>query len=78
MDKEKIEIPQEIQQICRDFAKVAQNHGLIDFKGSFIPESSSWGGDINFSWHAGRHEEQSNEILISSQFFVHTKVNVDK
>jgi hypothetical protein len=73
----KIEIPEELQQICRDMAKVAQTHGLYEFSGKFRPKGS-WGGDILFAWKAGRHEEDSDQIDITSSFFVHTRVGGKK
>ena len=73
----KIEIPEELQQICRDMAKVAQTHGLCEFSGKFRPKGR-WGGDISFSWKDGRHEEDSDQIDITSSFFVHTRVGWKK
>ena len=74
MSEEKIEIPEELQQICRDLATVAQKHGLHSLSGNFQP-STNWGGDIHFRWSAGRHGVESDEIGITSNFHVHTKVN---
>ena len=73
MSKDKIEIPEELQQICRDLAKVAQKHGLHTLKGDFSP-NTNWGGDVHFRWSAGRHGAESNQISITSNFYVHTKV----
>lgn len=74
MSEQKIDIPENLIQVCRDIAKVARQNGLLRFNGSFSPRGG-WGGDISFSWEAGRHGEESDEIKISSQFFVFTKVN---
>ena len=73
MSETKIEIPEELQQICRDLAKVAQKHGLYSLKGDFNP-NTNWGGDVHFRWSAGRHSEESNHISITSNFYVHTKI----
>ena len=64
MSEEEIEIPEGLQQICRDLATVAQKHGLRSLSGNFQP-NTNWGGDIHFRWTAG----------ITSNFHVHTKVN---
>ena len=74
MEKQKIDIPEELIEICRDMANVARKHGLIKFSGSFTPRTN-WGGDISFGWEAGRHGEDGDEIKISSQFTVFTKVS---
>lgn len=74
MEEQKIDIPDYIQDICRDFAKVAQKHKLLQFGGKFS-QLGSWGGDISFSWEKGRHGEDSDQLQITSNFFVHTKVS---
>lgn len=76
-EEQKIDIPEELQEICRDFGKIAQKHGLYRLNGTFRPRSK-WGGDINFIWEAGRHNEDSNEIRISSTFNVFTKITDNK
>jgi hypothetical protein len=70
----KINIPEDLIQVCRDLAKVAKASGLHSLSGKFTPLHSSWGGDINFSWEAGRHGEDSDQIKITSSFFVFTHV----
>jgi len=75
MKNTEINIPEELQQICRDFAEVAIKHNLYRFTGNFKPRTN-WGGEISFSWGAGRHEEDSNELSITTQMFVHTKVKI--
>jgi len=75
MEKEKIDIPEEIQQICREFAKVAEKNNLHSFKGEFTG-AFGWGREISFRWDCGRHGQDSNELSISSTVFVHTKVEL--
>jgi hypothetical protein len=77
MENEKITIPEDLQQICRDFAAVAIKHELYYFNGSFVPRTN-WGGEINFKWSAGRHNVGENELNISTQLFVNTKVIIPK
>lgn len=73
----KIDIPDELQQICKDMAKVARKHGLYKFNGVFRP-NTGWAGDVSFTWEAGRHGEDSDSIRISSSFHVHTTVGGTK
>ena len=74
---EKIDIPEDVQRICREFAKVAIANGLHGFEAKFRPPyTSEWNSDVNISWTAGRHFEDSNQLSISSQLFVNTKVNI--
>ena len=75
MKEEKINIPEELQEVCRDIAKVAQKHGLRRLSGQFS-HRTAWGGNISFVWDSGRHNAESNELSISTQFFVSTKVNL--
>ena len=63
--KEKINIPEDLQEICRELGKVAQNRGLTSLSGHFnAPNFHPWYGKISFSWEAGRHNEDSNKIKI--------------
>lgn len=71
--EEKINIPEDLINICRDIAKVAQKHNLININGR-LTHSSQWGGDLTFNWSAGRHGEDSNELTVSSEFRVFTTV----
>lgn len=70
----KIDIPEDLQQVCRDLAKVAQKHGLYELSGRFQPRGE-WSGEISFGWTSGRHNEDEDEIRISSQFNVFTRVS---
>jgi hypothetical protein len=71
-----ITIPENIQNICREFAKVAQQYGLNKFSGKFTPDDNlGWGGDVSFSWQQGRHGDDHDEIQIHSEYYVHTKVS---
>lgn len=75
MNNEKITIPEDVQQVCRDFAKVAIKHGLYKMSGNFSP--SGWGADVSFSWNSGRHNEDSDRLSINSTIYVHTNVNLE-
>ena len=75
--KEIVDIPESIQQICKEVAAVAAKNGLYTFSGQFKPVSSkhhNWGGNISFHWKAGRHDEDSNQISITSEFYVTTNI----
>ncbi len=76
MEKVKVDIPENLQNICREIAKIARTHDLNSISGKFQPPyDGSWTGEISFGWEQGRHGEDSGEIRISSQFFVHTKID---
>lgn len=75
MEENKINIPEDLQQICRDLAEVAIKHNLYSLSGNFR-HRTNWGGDINFGWVAGRHEEDKNQLTVSSQLMVYTKVKL--
>lgn len=72
--EEKITIPEEVIQICRDMAKVAQQHGLSQYSGEFYPPKY-WGGKVGFRWDSGRHGIESNDLTVWSNFNVTTKVS---
>lgn len=78
MRVDEITIPEEIQKICRDLARVAKQSGLTTFSGTFRAgyELSKWTGDISFKWESGRHGEDSNQLSIHSQFWVNIKVDI--
>jgi hypothetical protein len=71
------DIPEDLQQICRDLAKVAQAAGLYELTGEF-KHHKRWGGPVSFSWHAGRHEADVNRISISTTLHVNTTVDLGK
>jgi len=77
MENTEVNIPENIQEICRDFAEVAIKHGLYKFSGTFRPKEI-WLADVSFNWEAGRHNEDSNQLKITSQFYVHTNVKLPK
>ena len=77
MKTNEITIPEDLQQICRDFAEVARKHNLNSLHGNFS-HKGNWGGEISFAWSSGRHFEDDNELKISTQLFVHTKVTLQK
>lgn len=72
----KIDVPESIVDICREFAAIARKHELKDFSASFNPPfNHEWGGKVSFSWEDGRHGEGSNNLCIVSEYRIHTKVN---
>lgn len=77
MEKDEITIPEELQQVCRELAEVAQRHGLYKLSGQFRGKGK-WGGDVSFAWEAGRHNEDSDQLNITSTFNVWTQVRVAK
>lgn len=74
MEKEKINIPEELVQICRELAKVAQSNGLYSLQGEFR-HPFEWGSSVGFKWEAGRHNEDAGEITVWSNLQVITRVN---
>lgn len=71
----KIEIPDDIQEICRNIAKAAQDSGLNKFECKFTPGfDSKWKYDVHFNWEAGRHGADSNKLFIWSQCTAHTQI----
>ena len=78
MNKE-VSIPENIQQICREFADVARKHELRNFSVKFSPGwEMEWGGDVQAYWEHGRHGDDSNRLAITSEFRVNTSVTVPK
>lgn len=75
MDK-KITIPAEIQEVCKDIAKVLRRHRdkMHKFKGEFSPRGMEW-GSIQFYWDTGRHNDGVGEITITSNMRVETKID---
>lgn len=69
-------IPTEIQEICREFAQLAQKHKLHNFSVNFQPRYDLWDAGIHARWDMGRHGEDANELLIVSDFRVNTSVNI--
>ena len=70
-------IPEDVQNICREFAQIAQKHDLHDFSAKFrMPFDNEWGGDVGIRWESGRHGDDMNRLNISSSFNVFTNVNI--
>ena len=70
-----IEIPEELQAVCKAIAKVAKEHKLYNLSGKFSPGyDSRWRDDIHFSWTSGRHGAENNKLTINSQIWVTTEV----
>lgn len=78
MSENEITIPEELQQVCRDISDVARKHGLLKLSCNFDPSNMhhNWRGQISFSWEQGRHGEDANQLKITSQFYVHTQINL--
>jgi hypothetical protein len=73
--KKSADIPEDIQNVCREFASLARKLELHAFSASFDPPfKNGWGAKVSFSWEQGRHGEESNEIKITSSFYVSTKI----
>lgn len=72
---ETIDIPERHQAFCKAIAKLAAEHGLTSFQGSYKPKyDDGWHADITFGWEAGRHGDTADRIWISSNFHVNTKI----
>ena len=73
---DKIDIPEDIQLICRNIAKAARESGLNKFECKFMPGfNSKWKHEVHFNWEAGRHNADSNHLYISSQCYAHTQID---
>jgi hypothetical protein len=75
--KPEITIPENIQDICREFAEVARKHQLRKFSVKFEPSfDQEWGGEVTAFWEWGRHGDDMNHLRIASSFSVNTQVTV--
>lgn len=75
-DEVKIDIPERHKEFCKAVARLARDHGLYKFSGTFRPGyKDGWQGDISFGWESGRHEEDAGKISIQSQFYVHSHID---
>jgi len=78
MKTEEITIPENIQDICREFATIALKHELHNFSLSFRPSfDQGWGGEVACRWEWGRHGDDSQRLVIQSSFSVHTKASIE-
>jgi hypothetical protein len=75
-DKE-VEMPEHVIQVCREMGKVAKENGLLEMSGKFRPKRG-WGGEVSFSWKAGRHGEDGDHISITTQFFASARLSIPK
>ena len=73
-EKPTITIPDELQQVCKDIAKVAREHKLYNLSGKFQSDIH-WIGEVSFNWSAGRHNEDSDEIKIYFNMSVNSKIS---
>jgi hypothetical protein len=77
----KIDIPDVHQEFCKAVAKLAREHGLDKFSGTFEPgfkDPSDWQDRIEFSWEQGRHGEDSDRLFMSSTKRVWTHLGPEK
>lgn len=75
-EKQKVDIPEDIQQICREIAQVARKHNLGSISGKLQPPyTNGWNREVSFIWESGRHGEDSGKISISSLLFVNTTID---
>lgn len=81
--EEKIVIPQQIENICRELSKKATELGLDHLSGKFSVDflknedlPRMWRGEISFAWRAGRHGEEMNEVSLTLQAYHAAKVNI--
>lgn len=77
----KIDIPLRHQEFCKAVAKLALEHGLDKFHGSFTPgfkDSDDWQDQIEFTWDQGRHGEDADRIFMSSTKRVWTRLGPEK
>jgi hypothetical protein len=77
MENNQKSIPEDVQNICREFAQIALKHNLHDFSATFrMPYSHEWGGNVGIRWEWGRHGDDAAQLHISSSFSVNTNVNI--
>jgi hypothetical protein len=77
MEENKITIPKELQDICREFAEIARKHDLNHLHLTFsTPFQNPWQADITMQWESGRHGDASNRLYIRSEHRVHTTVTL--
>lgn len=78
MRNHKVDIPENIQNICKEFAAIAKKHNLHDFTLKFKPSfDDKWGGDVTCWWETGRHGEDMNKLKIASSFIVFTDTVIE-
>lgn len=81
MHENKIDIPARHQEFCKAVARLAREHGLDEFSGSFKPgwkDPDNWQDQISFCWEQGRHGEDSDRIHMSSTKRIWTRIGPPK
>ncbi len=75
-----VQIPEEIQQMCRNICEAARKSGLDHLSGSFSADftKSKWTQEVSFNWKMGRHGEESNRLSMSSTFRANTVITDNK
>ncbi len=72
----KIDIPEQHKEFCRVVATLCKQYNLTNFHGTFKPGyNDPWPAKITFGWDSGRHGADVDKIHISSEVWVHTKVD---
>ena len=71
-----MELPKNLQQFCKDIAKVAREHGISTLEGKFHPGfDNDWSTTVHFNWKQGRHGAESGRIHMSSEQTITTKID---
>lgn len=71
-----IDIPEEHQNICKEFAKIAAKYKLRELTIKYTPDVfDKWGENIHMVWSAGRHGIDANKFRISSEFRKHVVID---
>jgi hypothetical protein len=77
MSNENTVIPDEYVEFCKEVAKMAAKLQLYRMSMSIQPGyDSTWRSNITMSWASGRHGDEAEQVRISSQVDVFTKVNL--
>lgn len=75
-DKGIYEIPQEVQEVARELARVAQKYNLSRLSGEFTMHwQHPFRERLQFTWDSGRHGAEMNTLNLHTKFDVTTKVN---
>lgn len=71
-----MEIPENHQEICREFAKLAKKYDLRTLILKYGPSiRDTWNHNIEMSWESGRHEDSVNNLTIHSTLSITTHIN---
>lgn len=72
------DIPDEVLDFCRKVAKLAHEAGMHRAEGTITPFHSRHGShlSVRWTWEAGRHDEDADEMIITSTVTSHTHVDI--